>query len=185
MWTVTFVLDTLSGSIKIKSVIIMAEIWMQFSSMKCKSFITFARPTGTWTRFIHAYDWVTMELWIGHWMGVAVHTMVQFIAVTDSMSITVIIFDLSTTITCAKKLAVYINNILKTVWKAVPGSLSPRWKQSWNEFYLGRPLSTSKDEMGMIGHAVASVAVIVLHNHLSIKFIFTIMNNVIIETNTF
>ena len=47
-------------------------------------------------------------------MGVAVHTMVQFIAVTDSMGITVIIFDLSTAVTCAKKLAVYINNILKT-----------------------------------------------------------------------
>ena len=46
-------------------------------------------------------------------MGVAVHTMVQFIAVTDSMGITVIIFDLSTAVTCAKKLAVYINNILK------------------------------------------------------------------------
>ena len=185
MRTVTFVLDTLSGPIKIKSMIIMVEMWMQFSSMKCKSFITFARPTGTWTRFIHAYDWVTMELWIGHWMGVAVHSMVQLIAVTDSMGITVIIFDLSTTITCAKKLAVYINYILKTVCKAVPGSLSFRWKQSWNVFYLRRSLATSEDEMGMIGHAVASVSVIVLHNHLGVKFIFTIMNNVIIESNTF
>ena len=153
--------------------------------MKCKSFITLARSTGTWTRFIHAYDWVTMELWIGHWMGVAVHTMVQFIAVTDTMSITVIIFNLSTAVTCAKKLAVYINNILKTVWKAVPGSLSFRWKQSWNEFYLGRSLATSKDEMSVIGHTVATVSVIVLHNVFSIKFIFTIMNNVIVEANTF
>ena len=110
-------------------------------------------------------------------MGVAVHTMVQFIAVADSMGITMIIFDLSTAVTCAKELAVYINNILKTVCKAVPGSLS-------FENYLGRSLATSKDEMSMIGHTVATISVIVLHNKFSIKFIFTIMNNVFVEANT-
>ena len=116
-------------------------------------------------------------------MGVAVHTMVQFIAVADSMGITMIIFDLSTAVTCAKELAVYINNILKTVCKAVPGSLLFRWKHL-NEFYLGRSLTTSKDEMSVIGHTVATISVIVLHNKFSIKFIFTIMNNVFVEANT-
>ena len=46
-------------------------------------------------------------------------------------------------------------------------------------------MATSKNKMGVIGHAVATISMEVFHDHLGIKFIFAVMNNVIVETNAF
>ena len=58
-----------------------------------------------------------MKFRIRHGVGVTVHAMVEIIAVAGSMSITMIVFNLSTAVTCTKELAVNIDDILGRVFK--------------------------------------------------------------------
>ena len=46
-------------------------------------------------------------------------------------------------------------------------------------------MTPSKNKMCVIRHAVTTISMKVFHDHFGIKFIFAVMNNVIVETNAF
>jgi len=83
----------------------------------------------------------------------------QIEGISGIVRVTVVVFNLGAAVTSPQQLTINIEQVLR------------------------RATSTSHDEMSMSGHAVAAIAMIMVHNQLGVGLVLRIVGDVVVETN--